>query len=113
MSIKPSACGPTSMPAIRNTATSGIPSLCATRPVKVPTARMTPQASRTCFATSTADASNVALLRRVVSGRGLFCWPRADAPGCCPTGREMARLAMSCKSALVASYSQPIARVEH
>src|SRR5262245_9998160 len=61
MSISPSAFGPISMPAMRNTATSGIPIFRARRPVIVPTARIRPQASRMCFAISTAGASNWSL----------------------------------------------------
>ena len=44
--------GPISMPTIRNTATSGIRIFCASRPVTVPIARMSPQDSRVCLAIS-------------------------------------------------------------
>src|SRR5215471_10835999 len=53
MSIRPKAWGPISMPASRNTATSGILVFCANSPATVPTARMRPPDINVCFAIST------------------------------------------------------------
>src|SRR5260370_30353719 len=52
ISTSPSACGPIAIPAMRNTATSGILILCASSPVTVPMVRMSPHESSTCFAVS-------------------------------------------------------------
>src|SRR5215813_13950080 len=65
MLISPSASGPTSMPTMRNTATSGIFIFCASKPVMVPRARMSPQDSSVCFAISIeVDANSFAPRRR-------------------------------------------------
>src|SRR6185312_13634373 len=50
MSTRPSACGPSAMPASRNTATSGTLIFCATKAASVPIARISPQASNVCWA---------------------------------------------------------------
>src|SRR5260370_39727210 len=60
MCTKPSACGPTAMPARRKIATSGILILCANSAASVPTARMSPQESRVCFAISMEEEASTA-----------------------------------------------------
>src|SRR5216684_3834138 len=71
MSINPSASGPTSMPTMRNSATSGIFIFWANRPVMTPMARMSPQESSVCFAISIeADPGNLPTLRAELA-RGL------------------------------------------
>src|SRR6185312_2683797 len=57
MFTRPIACGPSTMPTIRNTATSGILIFCATKAASVPTARISPQESRVCWAIAAEDAS--------------------------------------------------------
>src|SRR6201989_1379481 len=52
MSISPSASGPTAMPATRKMATSGILIFCAAKAASVPIARISPQDSSVCWATS-------------------------------------------------------------
>src|SRR4051794_1643865 len=83
MSTRPRACGPIAMPVNRKTATSGILIFCASRPASVPIARMRPQDSRVCFATSMeADASkftssmrerNETLVQRLQPDRDVGC----------------------------------------
>src|SRR6266403_2488765 len=59
ISTSPSACGPIAIPAMRNTATSGILTRRASRAATVPMVRMSPHESSTCFAISMeADACN-------------------------------------------------------
>src|SRR5579871_1378920 len=72
MSTAPSACGPSAMPAIRNTATSGTAIFCATKAASVPTARISPQARRVCCATAMElDASITRSIQRLQPCRDL------------------------------------------
>src|SRR5215468_6250856 len=66
MSTRPSACGPSAMPATRKIATSGTPIFCATKAASVPIARTRPQASSVCWAMAIeADDSICRLFQRL------------------------------------------------
>src|SRR5262249_32254512 len=63
ISISPSACGPSAMPAIRNRATSGTRIFCATKPIRVPIASTSPHDISVCLAISIAAEDSTAAPR--------------------------------------------------
>src|ERR1700760_4748779 len=72
MSTTPSACGPSAIPASRNTATSGTPIFCARKAASVPIARISPQASSVCCAMAMElDASICRLIQSLQPCRDL------------------------------------------
>src|ERR1035437_10375638 len=93
MSIRPSASGPIAIPTTRNTATSGILIFCASRPVRVPIARIRPHESKVCLAISMeADVSNSFSLgaTQITGAHAVFADHHLQTRRC-PTRREMAR----------------------
>src|SRR5262249_44117555 len=64
-------CGPSRMPAMRKTATSGILIFCATKAASVPTARISPHESSVCWAIADEEASMDSSIEALQPGRDL------------------------------------------